>query len=100
MSQFLTSLCCHSNQAHLTKQNFYSILNQLFVRLNTMKFIFFSVLPAPSQVIWDREDEAREQKLRQRPVSALVKAVVSAPPYEQRKGWTPRTTEVRQIIFK
>lgn len=54
----------------------------------------YSLLPAPSQVVWDREDEAREQKLRQRPVSALVKAVVTAPPYGQRKGWVPRNPEV------
>jgi len=52
------------------------------------------LLPAPTQVIWDREDEAREQKLRQRPVSALVKAVVTAPPYGQRRGWIPRNAEV------
>ncbi|XP_058799473.1 puff-specific protein Bx42 isoform X1 [Phymastichus coffea] len=52
-----------------------------------------SLLPQPSQVVWDRDDEAREAKLRQRPVSALVKAVVSAPPYGQRKGWIPRTEE-------
>ncbi|XP_033215007.1 puff-specific protein Bx42 [Belonocnema kinseyi] len=52
-----------------------------------------SLLPQPSQVVWDREDEAREQKLRQRPVSALVKAVVTAPPYGQRKGWVPRSEE-------
>ncbi|XP_043484968.1 puff-specific protein Bx42 [Leptopilina heterotoma] len=52
-----------------------------------------SLLPTPSQVVWDREDEAREQKLRQRPVSALVKAVVTAPPYGQRKGWIPRCEE-------
>jgi len=45
-------------------------------------------------VVWDREDEAREQKLRQRPVSALVKAVVTAPPYGQRRGWVPRNPEV------
>ncbi|KAF7993549.1 hypothetical protein HCN44_010144 [Aphidius gifuensis] len=52
-----------------------------------------SLLPAPSQVIWDRDDEARELKLRQRPASALVKAIISAPPYGQRKGWTPRTDD-------
>lgn len=52
-----------------------------------------SLLPAPSQVVWDRDDEARELKLRQRPASALVKAVISAPPYGQRKGWTPRTDD-------
>ncbi|KYN08547.1 Puff-specific protein Bx42, partial [Cyphomyrmex costatus] len=51
------------------------------------------LLPAPTQVVWDREDEAREQKLRQRPVSALVKAVVTAPPYGQRRGWVPRNPE-------
>lgn len=53
----------------------------------------YSLLPAPSQVVWDRDDEARELKLRQRPASALVKAVISAPPYGQRKGWTPRTDD-------
>ncbi|XP_014483177.1 PREDICTED: puff-specific protein Bx42 [Dinoponera quadriceps] len=52
-----------------------------------------NLLPAPTQVVWDREDEAREQKLRQRPVSALVKAVVTAPPYGQRRGWVPRNPE-------
>lgn len=54
---------------------------------------FYSILPQPTQVVWDREDEAREAKLRQRPVSALVKAVISAPPYGQRKGWVPRAEE-------
>lgn len=48
--------------------------------------------------MWDREDEAREQKLRQRPVSALVKAVVTAPPYGQRKGFVPRNPEVSDFI--
>lgn len=52
------------------------------------------MLPAPTQVVWDKDDEAREQKLRQRPVSALVKAVVTAPPYGQRRGWVPRNPEV------
>ncbi|KAK0168654.1 hypothetical protein PV327_002431 [Microctonus hyperodae] len=51
------------------------------------------MLPAPSQVVWDREDEAREQKLRQRLVSALVKTFVTAPSYTQRKKWVPRTQE-------
>lgn len=64
-----------------------------------MQCLCYSLLPAPSQVVWDREDEAREQKLRQRPVSALVKAVVTAPPYGQRKGWVPRNPEVRDFII-
>lgn len=50
-------------------------------------------------MVWDREDEAREQKLRQRPVSALVKAVVTAPPYGQRRGWIPRNPEVIAQTF-
>lgn len=54
---------------------------------------FSSFLPDPSQVTWDRSDEIREQKLRQRPVSALVKAFVTAPPYGQRKGWIPRNVD-------
>jgi len=49
--------------------------------LYQFRFSFFSLFPAPTQKLWDREDEAREQKLRHRPVSALVKAVVTAPPY-------------------
>lgn len=56
-------------------------------------------MPTPSQVVWDREDEAREQKLRQRPVSALVKAVITAPPYGQRKGWVPRNAEVELLLI-
>lgn len=66
---------------------------------NDWFFFNYSLLPTPSQVVWDREDEAREQKLRQRPVSALVKAVVTAPPYGQRKGWIPRSEEVSDKII-
>lgn len=60
---------------------------------NLLSFFSFSILPPPTQVVWDKEDEAREAKLRERPVSALVKAVVSAPPYGQRKGWVPRSED-------
>ncbi|KAL7297953.1 puff-specific protein Bx42 [Trichogramma pretiosum] len=52
-----------------------------------------SFLPPPTQVTWDKDDEAREAKLRQRPVSALVKACISAPPYGERKNWIPRNEE-------
>ncbi|XP_044587848.1 puff-specific protein Bx42-like [Cotesia glomerata] len=37
-----------------------------------------------------RSDEIREEKLRQRPVLALVEALITAPPYGHRKGWIPR----------
>lgn len=65
----------------------------ILLRFTINEMSLTSLLPAPSQVVWDREDEAREQKLRQRPVSALVKAVITAPPYGQRKGWVPRNPE-------
>ncbi|CAG5081895.1 Similar to Bx42: Puff-specific protein Bx42 (Drosophila melanogaster) [Cotesia congregata] len=37
-----------------------------------------------------RFDEIREENLRHRPVSALVKALITAPPYGHRKGWIPQ----------
>jgi len=76
--------------------------NLFYMKSACTNFIFLSIslLPAPTQVVWDREDEAREQKLRQRPVSALVKAVVTAPPYGQRRGWIPRNPEVYNCRFK
>ncbi|XP_037029262.1 puff-specific protein Bx42 [Bradysia coprophila] len=50
-----------------------------------------SVLPAPTNVVWDREDE-REMLAQGAPsLGALVSAKVAAPPYGQRKGWIPRT---------
>lgn len=49
-----------------------------------------SVLPAPTNVVWDREDE-REMLAQGAPsLGALVSAKVAAPPYGQRKGWIPR----------
>ena len=48
-------------------------------------------------MVWDREDEAREQKLRSRPVSALIKVDASAPPYGRRKGWVPRNEDVSYV---
>lgn len=46
---------------------------------------------APTNVVWDREDE-REMLAQGAPsLGALVSAKVAAPPYGQRKGWVPRT---------
>ncbi|XP_018327577.1 puff-specific protein Bx42 [Agrilus planipennis] len=44
------------------------------------------LLPAPSQITWDRDDERRENIHE----SALVIAQPIAPPYGQRRGWIPR----------
>lgn len=55
-----------------------------------------SVLPAPTNHIWDREDERSELAAASSAhgapsIGALVSAKVAAPPYGQRKGWIPRT---------
>lgn len=48
-----------------------------------------SVLPAPTQPIWDRDDERRE-RAAERPSTSVVLALPIAPPYGQRRGWVPR----------
>lgn len=49
-----------------------------------------SVLPAPSNSVWDREDERRSVAKGAPEIGALVSAKIAAPPYGQRKGWVPR----------
>nr|XP_022907829.1 puff-specific protein Bx42 [Onthophagus taurus] len=46
-----------------------------------------SILPAPTQSIWDRDDEKRANEKK---TSAVVIAHHIAPPYGQRRGWIPR----------
>ncbi|XP_057667186.1 puff-specific protein Bx42 [Diorhabda carinulata] len=48
-----------------------------------------SILPAPVQLIWDRDDERRKRTASQ-PSKQLVSAQSIAPPYGQRRGWVPR----------
>jgi len=59
-----------------------------------------SFLPAPTQPIWDRDEE--RQKLNAQELGgnghtsdsrALVSAQRTAPPYGKRKGWIPRTVD-------
>lgn len=53
-----------------------------------------SILPSPSNPVWDREDErrvAQKSKIIGAPMGALVSAKIAAPPYGQRKDWIPRT---------
>ncbi|KAH9643603.1 hypothetical protein HF086_000077 [Spodoptera exigua] len=48
-----------------------------------------SLLPAPTQQVWDRDDERKAKRVG----SALVVSQTSVPPYGQRKGWVPRAEE-------
>ncbi|XP_045781121.1 puff-specific protein Bx42 [Maniola jurtina] len=48
-----------------------------------------SLLPAPVQQVWDRDDEQKAKRVG----SALVVSQTSVPPYGQRKGWVPRAEE-------
>jgi len=59
-----------------------------------------SFLPAPTQPIWDRDEE--RQKLNAQELGgnghtsdsrAIVSAQRTAPPYGKRKGWIPRTVD-------
>jgi SNW domain-containing protein 1 len=56
---------------------------------------FSSLLPAPSQPVWDRDRELAKQKESAGPSTstALVSAASTMPPYGKRKGWIPRTTQ-------
>lgn len=47
-----------------------------------------SILPPPTQAIWDREDERRLKE--QEKSTSIIVAQPIAPPYGQRRGWVPR----------
>uniref|UniRef100_A0A069DVV5 Putative mrna splicing factor/ chromatin binding snw family nuclear protein n=1 Tax=Panstrongylus megistus TaxID=65343 RepID=A0A069DVV5_9HEMI len=49
-----------------------------------------SLLPAPTQPVWDRDEDSRQWPP---PPSALVSTSPAAPPYGQRRGWVPRKQE-------
>jgi len=51
------------------------------------------VLPAPSQSVWDRDEE--RSKIAS-PITAVV-AHQTAPPYGARRGWVPRNAEVGML---
>ncbi|KAG8237411.1 hypothetical protein J437_LFUL016227 [Ladona fulva] len=52
--------------------------------------LLHSLLPAPTQPIWDRDEE--RNKLRQT-VTAVVPVNNQIPPYGHRQGWVPRAPE-------
>jgi SNW domain-containing protein 1 len=53
-------------------------------------YIFCSLLPAPIQPVWDRDDERRQHNATHIRSTAVVTAQSIAPPYGQRRGWVPR----------
>lgn len=50
-----------------------------------------TILPAPTNIVWDREAERELLAAGAPSIGALVSAKVAAPPYGMRKGWIPRT---------
>ena len=52
-----------------------------------------SLLPAPSQSAWDRDEARAKAELSTSGSTALVSAARTAPPYGKRKGWIPRNVE-------
>ncbi|XP_017145415.1 puff-specific protein Bx42 [Drosophila miranda] len=50
-----------------------------------------SLLPTPTNAVWDREDERRLAAKGAPQIGALVSAKIAAPPYGCRKDWVPRT---------
>ena len=63
--------------------------DHLFYCLYLKHWFFFSLLPAPSAPVWDRDEERAREKAS-KPSTALASATRSAPPYGQRKSWIPR----------
>ncbi|KAI5704852.1 hypothetical protein M8J76_003906 [Diaphorina citri] len=50
-----------------------------------------SILPAPSQSSWDRDEEAADEAATVS--TSVVLAMPTAPPYGQRRGWIPRSED-------
>jgi len=64
----------------------------LFLRYKFEMASLNSVLPPVAGHVWDRDSENRKRAL-QRQDTQVVSTARVAPPYGQRKGWTPRTEE-------
>lgn len=67
----------------------YVIDRNSFELISILKMELSSILPAPIQPVWDRDDE-RRRKAASHPSNILVSAQSIAPPYGQRRGWVPR----------
>ena len=74
--------------------NFKSVYNTIMASSGGLSLS--SLLPAPTQNHWDR-DEARAKQQQEGGSSSsstsLVSASRTAPPYGKRKGWVPRTVD-------
>lgn len=71
------------------------------VKVKKVWYSLFSILPPVSAPVWDREsdDRRRRQQQAQQQQQALVTASRAAPPYGHRKGWLPRSQDVRLFFF-
>lgn len=57
-------------------------------------FSCFSILPPPTQSVWDRdEDRAKNATVTVPRGADMVTASPTAPPYGSRRGWVPRSAE-------
>jgi len=66
-------------------------MNLLVLQYNYVIIFLNSLLPAPTQPVWDRDEERAKVRVH---ASSLVVASPTAPPYGQRRGWVPRSLEV------
>lgn len=63
---------------------------KLVLHSNCVIIFLNSLLPAPTQPVWDRDEERAKVRVQS---SSLVVASPTAPPYGQRRGWIPRSLE-------
>ncbi len=63
--------------------------------------MFYSILPIPTNIVRDREDERSLARKQQQSTTTTLVAIgeCKAPPYGQRKGWIPRAVEVILLFF-
>lgn len=75
-------------QLHIKLKNQHLKLhNSIHNKISNLSIMSLSsILPAPTNQIWDREDEMKMIAKGAPSLGALVSAKVAAPPYGQRKG--------------
>lgn len=65
------------------------------IHLNLLCFTFSSFLPVPTQL---SQDQLEAEEIQRSHSTALVLTRKEPPPYGSRKGWVPRTAEVRLTL--
>lgn len=68
----------------------------IFAKFTKLYSLICRLLPAPTQPVWDRDEDGRQWPP---PPSALVSTSPAAPPYGQRRGWVPRKQEACISIY-